>query len=236
MRTVTTYPPKHWEMYVRHNLSTMDRLIDGELLVYQEADWQGASSAGLEFRPLADVDGLVRFLDRCEGFPPARGIFGLKYDYRFDAWKFCRKVFAMQHASQGRKGLMLWMDADCEVLKPFGEAECREWMDGKPIALFQRPGYHSETGFVLFDLDQRSVHGILMGMVAAYVNDVVFTLSGWTDSYVIDEVLRVMEVPVTNLTPSSATGLDVMAQSPLAAFYRHDKGARKGDIAMAEAL
>ncbi len=223
MRIVTTFNPAHWDLYVRRNLVSMTTL-EAELVCYHE----GAEPEleGVEWRELDLVPGVLEFQGICSGFPPAQGRFGAQYSYNHDAAKFSKKVYAQCDAAEEAADYLVWLDADVEVLKPFTVDQVAGLLNGKALACYQRERYHSECGVVLWDMRHLATLDFFDAYRSLYDTGKVFTLpGGWHDCWALDAVVQALQVPVENLTVNG--GLEVVSQSALGEFVRHDKGMRK---------
>lgn len=151
------------------------------------------------------------------------------YNFRFDAYKFGRKVLAIEHASKVvRAGRLFWVDADVvtfdRVTIEFLE---RQLPDGVCTSYLGRSkGYHSECGFVGYNLNQPRCHDFINVFASLYRNDTFMKLAEWHDSWVYDWVRTQTGVPTLNLSPPSASG-HVFIQSELGKYMDHLKGDRK---------
>ena len=222
MRIVTTYPPKDWDIYVKRNIESWVDNLDAEIIVYAEDD--RGRIPGTETRALGEVSGVKEFLRTIRAFPPAHGQFGNKYDYNFDAWKFCRKVFAQFDAAQGYDGLLVWLDADVECLQPITEERLASMVN--TVGLYQRKDYHSECGIVLFNLP--AAQGLMMAYRNLYTSGYIFRYPmGWHDCWALDLAIERLDVKADNLSPQLSEGLEVVSASVLGPYFRHDKGQRK---------
>lgn len=148
------------------------------------------------------------------------------YSFKNDAIKFCRKVFAVQHAADQdhQQGVMAWIDADVRHLKRTPRNFIESTLAGNAIAYLGRDGTYTECGFLAFDLPQALP--IIRDWATMYALGEVFSLQEWHDSFVFDHVRRLHpEIAGTNLTPGGRA--HVWCDSPLAPFCDHLKGQRK---------
>lgn len=230
-RIVTTFNPDHWDTYVQNNLASMVKHIPAEMVVYRETEAQ-FHHARIVWRDLFKVPGFVRFMGQIEGLPAARGMFGGRYSYNHDIWKFCRKVFAQCDAAGEDADLLIWLDADVEVLQDVNPDTLREMLGDNAMGVYQRPEYHSECGIVLWNLKHPALKNFWPAYLGLYTQHQIFRCPmGWHDCWALDATVASMGVPVANLSPAIRTGgndaLDVIPKSALAPYFRHDKGAKK---------
>lgn len=223
MRVVTTYPPGDWDKYVARNIASWVKYVDAEIVVYTEEERE---IDGCTVIPLGRCPGLNEILYGMERFPPAHGMFGEKYDYNYDAFKFCRKVFAQYEAAVGHSGVLLWLDADVEALQPVSEGVISALLGDYDIGLYQREGYHSECGIVAWNCPQAMKFFNLYRNL--YTTGQIFRFSrGWHDCWATDLTIEHANILATNFSPILSEGLAVVESSVLGPYFRHDKGNRK---------
>jgi hypothetical protein len=152
------------------------------------------------------------------------------YSYRFDAWKFSRKFFALAaaHAQADPEETIVWLDGDTvprgtipasfqEQILPSAEP----WQ----FAYLGRDTKHSETGFLAF---KPAVRWLIPELEEAYLSGAFLDIQeGWTDSDVFDEVvLRKHALIGNNLSRPPRQGA-VFERSILGHYMTHLKGNRK---------
>jgi hypothetical protein len=121
---VTSWGPKGWDEYAWKFVESFRQFWpkDVQLLTYWEGD---KPDAGLEGFDLLETEPCRSFLNRTEFDLVAHGKVlnepwrwaekwqRAGYNFKFDAYKFARKVFVMHHAAQTvGSGRLLWIDAD----------------------------------------------------------------------------------------------------------------------------
>ena len=229
LRIVSTYNPADWDTYVKRNIESWRKHLDAEIVVYHEDD--APEMVGIEWRQWEDIPGAVEFIGQALEFPPACGRFGARYDYNYDAAKFSRKVFAQLDAAEESGDYLIWLDADVEVHRDIDEPLIQELLGGLAMARYERPGYHTETGVVIYDL--RQCWAFFEAWQTLYENRRVYCLpKGWHDCWTLDFVVSQLGMATSNLTRggrdySTGQALDVVPDSVLGAYLRHDKGMRK---------
>jgi len=171
--------------------------------------------------------------------PPAR--WGPKakkegYSFRHDAFKFARKVFAVCRVAQliGH-GKLFWLDADIVTHQPVSDALLNTLLpDNASLCYLNRqPHFHSELGFVGYNLERAEVAYFLERYEAIYATDEFLGLPFWDDCNVFDYL-------VSQLEPRTAPIIHHSRQqpfdtSPLAACMTHLKGKRKNNEASKDA-
>lgn len=231
----------HWPTYV-------------DLVVYGEESVPLRSSCGRRtaFRLLSTIPGCMEFLQRhdnriARGQQPDVSNVGkwkpknhaAQYNYRFDAWKFCRQGFIPFDAMQWcptttERDLLCWLDGDV-VTHSNLPPRCIEHLlpADKDVAYLGRGAKHSEIGFQLYDISRvgevNSADLPVVKMLRAfrdiYATDEVFRLKEWHSAFVFDEARRRSGVAGHDLTPGGEG--HVWHQSPLRAWTDHLKGKRK---------
>ena len=153
--------------------------------------------------------------------------------FRYDATKFCRKVFAVEHAAlRTRADKLYWLDADMVTFAPptvgFLESLLPE---GCYLSSLQREGYHDEVGFMGFNTSHPA-HAEWMARYAGMYRDGKFLEEReWHDGFLFSVLRRRMEAEGKfksfNLSPGAPRGGHPWLVSPLATCFDHKKGARK---------
>ena len=153
---------------------------------------------------------------------------GEVYQYRWDAVKFSKKVFALAHAADTiDDDLVIWLDGDT-VVRP-GKFVDADWLrgicQGAHINYLGRERPHSETSFMSFD---RAASKTFPAEMRAVYSTMIFADSslGWTDSDVFDATRHGSFFQFRNLTLGKPTGA-VFERSRLGERLEHLKGARK---------
>lgn len=153
------------------------------------------------------------------------------YSFRYDAFKFCRKVFALDHAMQalhGEGGSLFWLDADTVTFDSVPVTLLDRMLPKKyTLSHLDRPGYHSECGFVGYNLDQETAFTFIREFALLYEQDRVFTLSEWHDSWVFDWLRRKLQISAYGIPHK--IGNHVFISSELGFYMDHVKGDRKID-------
>lgn len=230
-RIVTTFAPQDWGAFVARNIRSWLDLTPFEVVAYHEGEQPDLEHERLVWRRWEDIPGAVGFVEEAKRFPPACGQFGHGYDYNYDAAKFSRKVFAQADASEEEADLLIWFDADVEVLAPLLSATFENLMLGTSLARYERAGYHSETGVVVWDMRSPQAEKFFHHYVGLYKSRQIYKMPrGWHDCWALDCIVDAMKMATANLTKGQGQGpnaLHVVPNSELGKYLRHDKGQRK---------
>ena len=183
------------------------------------------------YHDLLQDGGLRKFLSAYGSNPIANGITGKKNDkfvvnFRFQAVKFCKKVFAISSPSASDADWWIWLDADVvtekKITTEFLKSVCP---DGYSASYLGRKEYpHSECGWVAYSKRYRG--DFLKKFREIYESGQVFFFREWHDSFIFDALRSEFEYKgyrFYNLSPE-AKGLDAWSASPLADVMTHNKG------------
>lgn len=221
MLAVTTFHPASYNLYARRCLEGLKEYFPGRVIAYHE---EPVELEGIEFRDFNKIKGWEEWLDRTKRHPGSEGQGSEGYDFRYDAQRFCRKVF-VQDAVFDEDEYVFWIDADSIVKKPIPEEFLKDLFSGRPLAYLGRINSYTETGFVGF----HTKHPEFAKFRAAYLPYItsgrLFSqLKGWHDCIAFDVAKNGLG---KNLTPKGRNYDAVMEQSPLTDYLTHLKGQRK---------
>lgn len=184
---------------------------------------------------------LRAFVERHKDNPKAHGLAGPpetwtpKKAYRWSAVRFCYKVFSKALcADRLPGGWMIWIDGDSHTHSPVPI----EWLskvcpDTAMVSYLGRgEKYHSECGWVAYNLDHPDTRRFIKEFVEMYNTDAIFNELEWHDSYIWDVVRKRYESNkgFFNLNPNhEGKGLagHPFINSELGLYMDHVKGDRK---------
>jgi hypothetical protein len=151
-------------------------------------------------------------------------------NYLFDVVRFSNKVFAAVDALKDYQGVGGWIDADCVILKDIPDGFVENHLQGAYIALLQRKGMYSETGFWLMDCQNPSHQDFLRMWTEWYRSDAFKGLANWTDCETLDATIRRFQkdgMKVTSLSAGHEKDMHPMTKIALGKYIDHCKGSRK---------
>jgi hypothetical protein len=240
MRIITGWSPSGWLQYGQRFLSSFERYWpnDVELNVYvEELSPIGNTRHSVRQVLLDQIQGCVEFIEKYRNDKRANGeevqaswkdsCRASGYNFRFDAWKFCRQGFIPYHAAQDmQSGILCWLDGDVVTTSavPTG------WIESlipeyAAVSYLGREPKHSEIGVQIYRLPRAM--SILRDFSDLYRTEAVFELKEWHSAYVFDQARRMnKDIPVHNMTPGGNG--NVWLQSPMIRHTDHLKGKRKG--------
>jgi hypothetical protein len=194
---VTSWSNKGYEQYGKKFLESWEEFGWGDaapLVVFHEG--KVPETVGPVYLDLLGDPDVVAFQQAYGRFPEANGVGKTKdgrvvVDYRWQATKFARKVFAI---TSGRgvpeANWRIWIDADVVFKRrpelEFWEQVTPEGYDGTYIGRDPRDWHHSECGWVAYRLPVCSY--FLSAFRQVYQEGSVFRLGEWHDSFVFDRV------------------------------------------------
>lgn len=149
------------------------------------------------------------------------------YDFRCDAYRFSKKVFAIEMiANLVGEGRLFWVDADVETFAPMPvELLDRLLPEARALCCLDRGHYHSECGFVGYNLDLLECREFVTDFARLYSSDDVFRLPEWHDSWVFDWLRKKLHVSTFQIQHNSRS--HPFVNSELGMYCDHKKGRRK---------
>lgn len=238
---ITSFGPKGYSQYGKRFIETfLEHWPESEKLIcyIEEPVPDEYPAERVEFRELYAIPAVTDFLDRVQASHPIfRGMRngGTQYDYHFDAYRFCRKVFSIVDAyyrmiDGAPEDVVLaniaWLDADTYTFKDVPENFIEKTLDGQFIAYLGREQMYSEAGYIAFDPNHPVASHFFHHYASTYTSGAFKYLGEWHDCYVLDFTRCVTGAPGHNL----AAGLMVdhpFVYSMLGQFLDHAKGGRK---------
>ena len=215
MIVVTTFPDLAWDLYARTFMETYCEFWTYPLHVF------------IDQKPDFDHP-LVTYHEDFSSHPDVAYFRadapGNKDDYRKNAKQWVFKVIAQ---CEGIKidPRMVWLDADVVTFdKPdteWLERTCTQY----PITCLSRNGWHSETGFIMYNALFPAVKDFFVSFREAYSKKRIYGLKGWTDCHVFDDLRKGIECH--NLSPWGHGAQHVWPASKLGEWMDHLKGQRK---------
>ena len=154
----------------------------------------------------------------------------LGYSYRYDACKFSKMVFTMEHAAQhlvieNGCGYMVWLDGDNVARQdiPLDLAE-RSLPNGEDYAFLGREPKHSETGYLVFRLPEALP--LLTAWADYYAEGTFIKQKEWHSAYLFDRAREQCKKLIGhNLTPGERG--HVIHKCWVGSIFDHCKGKRK---------
>jgi hypothetical protein len=217
---VTSFNPAKQPYGIRC-LETLTQYFPGKVVAYLEGE---VEVPGVEVKDFWAIPGVSEYLEKIKRVAGSDGTGGKdKYDYRYDASKFCRKVFAQDQAFDlGPE--VFWFDADCVVLKTIPGMFLRGLIQGVPFAYLGRKTY-TETGWLGFNTAHEKFKDFRAKYLSCFLSGRIFQMSEWHDCYAFDYARQ--GIKGNDLTPGSKGTEHVLLKSVLANYMDHCKGPKR---------
>lgn len=178
----------------------------------------------MELRDWNAIPGAKLYIEKLKRVFGANGVQMNGYDFRFDANKFCRKVFA-QEAVFDEDELVFWFDADCVFKQPIPEELLREMLKDVCVAYMGRRGNqaYTETGFVGFNTKHEDFPAFRAKYLPYFTSGRVFSqLKGWHDCIAFDQARQGLKG--RNLSPDGWSFGQTVPLTVLEPYLSHLKG------------
>jgi len=245
---VTTFHQEGLKMYGQRMIDTFQQHWPEEvdLIVYTENCTPVVTKPNVRCIDLMKASKQCRrFVKRHRDNPEAHGHRGPhnehswrpKKEFKWDAVRFCYKVFAVHHAvSTIDSDWIIWLDADSHTHSPVNMKFLDSVSPDQYIATHLGRGerYHSECGWVGYNMKHPEGINFVNDFAGMYINDTMFEYGEWHDSFLFDVQRRLYRdnknVEFYNLNPHPDTkGLagHPFINSELGLFIDHMKGNRK---------
>jgi hypothetical protein len=162
-------------------------------------------------------------------------VFNPRKQFRWDAVRFCYKVFSVALAeTMISDGWLIWLDADSHTHSavPLDALKTLCPRDSMISYLGRGESYHSECGWVAYNLDHPATRSFIRQFVGMYISDAIFQEREWHDSYIWDVARKQYQNQhrFHNLNPEpNNKGLagHPFINSELGRYMDHVKGQRK---------
>ena len=241
---ITSFHQEGLNQYGQRMINTFERHWpdDVNLIVCAENCQPKIARPTTKVYDLMDVSANCRaFVERHRTNPLAHGqagpgdVWNPKKAFRWNAVRFAYKVFSVALCANNiSSGWMIWIDADTHthstVTKSWLDEVCPE--SAMISYLGRGEKYHSECGWVAYNLDHPETRNFIADFVGMYNTDGIFNEREWHDSYIWDLVRKKYQDQNVfhNLNPSYADkGLagHPFINSKLGECMDHVKGDRK---------
>ena len=214
MRVITTSHKEGFEQYGYRWVESLKNWPKAEFRYYVE----DFTVNGVENHSLSSIEPLQEFKERHKNYIPP--------DWDFDVVRFSNKVFAAWDAFKGYDGICVWLDADCVTFKKLPNGFIENLVKDHDLALFQRKGMWTETGFWVMRGDR--VQELLDTWVRWYTTDSFKGLLTWHDCVTLDATLRRFKgLSVNNLSGKFDKEDHPMCYVEVGKYIDHTKGSRK---------
>lgn len=236
---VTTFNQSGYDLYGKKMLESFLKHwpLDQKILVYTEevnVDSKITQDARVEIHDLLKSKPLVDFKTRHADNPVANGIKppATFKDFKYDAVRFSHKVFALYDAVLNNPtSSVIWLDADTITHSkiPQDFLTTNFPTNNYGVAYLGRTEQYTECGWVVYHMTNPMMKDFWETFANYYIQDTIFKLKEWHDSYVFDVVRKEYEnkgMINHNITPGFTRGHPFI-NCVLGEYMDHMKGPRK---------
>ena len=192
IKFVTSFSKEGAEKYGNRMVESFLKHWPGDIHVYMEEPPETQGDGRIHYHNLMEVPGCPETIAALSVLPMTQGRPwpNQPRNYRFDACKFVRKVFAQADAATGYEGLLFWIDADVIIEGDMTENEFRMMFeDGEMMLYMNRPKWdHSCASFVGWDMDHEQAPKFWESYFGMIVSGRFLLLPQWHDSFWLDVV------------------------------------------------
>ncbi len=202
IKFVTSFSKEGYAVYGKTFLESAIKHLpkSAEIVVYYEGENPSdITDDRLVYKNLYDIPGVKEWLMSAGFFSMMRGVSHGQRNYRYDAFRFTRKIFAQCDAASGYDGLLFWIDADTVFKDDIGESFFREILEDDFIAYMDRPSWHLCASFVGWNTrhDQNV-------MFWTRLWDLMFSgdfliLPEWHDSYILAMMIDGLDLKANDI-------------------------------------
>ena len=237
---VTSFSLKGYTEYANKFISTYERFNNPELDLYVYHEGTDLRNIDCKSVNLLQVTDCRMFVEKYKDNNIIKGTekrpedkwkdkcLRENYNFRFDADKFCRKIFAIRHAANTiKEGKLFWIDADVIFFSTMTTLLLDSVLpDNYAISYLKRwDHYHSECGFVGYNLEDPKCIEFINSFSDMYLSGGFLKYKEWHDSYLFDQLRNSMGV---KSFPIHSTNMhQVFNTSDLGKYMMHLKGDRK---------
>jgi len=238
LTVITSFGPEGYETYGRKFIETFREFWHPDVKLI--CAWEGAApDSRLNGFDLLETESARSFLERHrtnlvihgrKDAPPARWAPKAKrlgYSFRHDAYKFARKVFAIAAAAKYVSGgKLFWIDADVVTYRDVSKEFLNDLLpETISFCYLKRQNYHSELGFVGYNLHREETRRFIELYEKQYVTDAFLNDVHWDDCNQFDYLM-------SKLSPTERIIIHTRPAQPfndsiLGKYMRHNKGNRK---------
>lgn len=157
----------------------------------------------------------------------------VKYSIKYDAVKFAYKTFAIINGTKTTDyDVVLWLDADTITHSQITMDTLKSWLDldvyTRYLGREQNPKpQYPECGFVQYNVKHPIHKEFMSTWLSYYVNDRVYELDEWHDSWVYDHIRRDLNVPSRSWTEHMPNATTHPFVQVFGKWMDHKKGPRK---------
>lgn len=235
VQVVTTFSDENYNLYANNFIKSYLKYWpkDYLLITYVDKLYYFTSNGRIKENIFLNVsEDLVSFKNNFKDIR-FKGVINNVYNFKYDAIKFCHKVFAILHAFKYNKSdILIWLDADIVTLKDIPLDLITSLIDGnKGISWFNRENNYPECGFLIFNLNCLNTHIFFNELRNTYISGDIFNFNEWHDSYIIQQLaLKIFDNDQINNLSGSFSKVSHPIINVLGEYIDHLKGVKRKEL------
>lgn len=188
IKLVSTFSDAGYESYGKKFVSDLERFLDKRIQVSLYVD-----TAPVESKNNIKVYNLSTAIPKTLEFKNRNYQNSLVDEFKYNAVRFCYKVYVMCHESVSDADYLIWLDADTRFLKPVTQEYLFNFLPQNNFLSYLGRKGTTETGFLMFDLRNYYRKDFFDRFAWYYDSDEVFKLKEHHDAWVFDVVRKEFE-------------------------------------------
>lgn len=192
---ITSFTPRCYETYAKNFVDSFKKHWPEKVSLYLYLH-EGLRIKGAHCFDLDQLEPSASFLKRhkrnreVQGRKPSKQWLAREraegYSFKYDAYKFGRKVFALADAARrlDRDTKLMWFDADVVTLTKVTMDNVAQYLpDDVPISHLENVGDLTELSFVGYNLACDETHEFLNALEQRYASDTFMQYQYWDDGH-----------------------------------------------------
>ena len=197
IKFVSSFSKEGYKLYGKKFVETaLKHLpINAELhIYYEEKNPCDIRDKRLVFHNLYKIPGVMDWLGGFGRFPMFRGETHGQSNYRYNAVRFTRKIFAQCDAATNFDGLLFWMDADVVLTGDIDELWLRGLLEEHYMVYMGRPSWHLCASFVGWNCKHKQNAMFWTRYFNLMITGEFAILPEWHDSYILAMMIEGLEL------------------------------------------
>jgi len=196
IKFVTSFSDEGYKKYGKTMLESFLKHWPGSIDIYIEGnpnkkDFVSKNNPRVHYKNLLKIPGSSQVLAALSCFSMTKGYFraDMPMNYKYNAYKFVRKIFAQCVAGTDFDGYLFWIDADTIIDAPLTENYFRMMFEGGEFMVYLgRPTWHTCASFVGWNMAHEQNESFWMTYFDLIVSGRFLLLPEWHDSFLLDIV------------------------------------------------
>lgn len=218
LTVVSTFTKNLWEEYGNRSIPTWFRYFDSNIEFHFHTEFEPVIDQRVTY--FLDSKEKLDFLERNtlmgrQGTKDMHPV-GRKWD------TYCHKVYAQyQSFKAANTRYLLFLDADVAALKLFSGEIAANWLDNHFCGYIGRDTLLTETGFILYDIQDPGAENFFENFINLYNKDQLFELESWCDCGAFDHIRLQSTLSFKNLSGKYSSFIDPIAVGEVGEYFDH---------------